>query len=167
MRTEASKKKPLFSCAFICATVEDAALMLNVMAGFDNKDSTSTELAVPDYTATLKDSLQGLKIGLPKQYFSADLDPAIASLVEAAAQQLASLGASLQAVSLPSSDLAVSAYYVVAPAEGSVPLGYSRWKNFTQTIGRAKVRLKYLSVARTLEFQHMADKPYVDSKSGS
>jgi aspartyl-tRNA(Asn)/glutamyl-tRNA(Gln) amidotransferase subunit A len=100
-------------------TAEDAALMLNVMAGFDERDSTCVDKAVPDYTANLNDSLEGLRIGLPKEYFGAGLDTAMAETVQAAIREYEKLGASVQEVSLPNSDLAVPAYYVVAPAECS------------------------------------------------
>ncbi len=97
----------------------DAALLLQAMAGFDPKDSTSADLPVPDYGETLQNSLQGLKIGLPEQFFSADLDSGIASVIEAAVNEYRQLGASVQTVSLPSLELAIPAYYVIASAECS------------------------------------------------
>lgn len=100
-------------------TAEDAALMLNAMCGHDPKDSTSATETTPDFMATLNNDIKGMKIGLPKEYFSADLDPAIADKIDATRQTLESLGASFVEVSLPHSDLAVSAYYVIAPAECS------------------------------------------------
>ncbi len=100
-------------------TAEDAALVLTVMAGFDPKDSTSADQRVPDYTQTLNQSLKGLRIGLPREFFSADLDPAVAQAMEAVQQTLTALGATFKEVSLPSSPLSVSVYYVVAPAECS------------------------------------------------
>jgi len=103
----------------IAATAEDAALLLNAMAGFDPRDSTSIDQAVPDYTAHLGESLEGLRIGLPKEYFGAGLDPEVAAAVHAAVREFEALGASVREVSLPNSHLAVPAYYVVAPAECS------------------------------------------------
>lgn len=100
-------------------TAEDAALMLQVMAGHDSKDSTSIVHPVPDYRATLGDSIQGLRIGLPKQFFGAGLNPAVASLIDAAIKELEKLGASVVSVDLPNSALSVPAYYVIAPAECS------------------------------------------------
>lgn len=100
-------------------TAEDAAILLNTMAGFDEKDSTSAEQAVPDYTATLNNSIAGLKIGLPKEYFGAGLDPQIATLIEHAVKEYEKLGAKICSISLPNSTLSVPAYYVVAPAECS------------------------------------------------
>ncbi|WP_218814743.1 Asp-tRNA(Asn)/Glu-tRNA(Gln) amidotransferase subunit GatA [Rickettsiella endosymbiont of Dermanyssus gallinae] len=100
-------------------TAEDAALLMNAMAGFDKKDSTSMNEPVPDYTQSLNDSLEGLKIGLPKEYFSADLDPKIASCIEKAIKHYESLGASIHAVSLPNCHLVVPLYYIIASAECS------------------------------------------------
>jgi aspartyl-tRNA(Asn)/glutamyl-tRNA(Gln) amidotransferase subunit A len=103
----------------IAATAEDAALLLNAMAGFDPRDSTSIDRAVPDYTAHLGESLEGLRIGLPKEYFGVGLDPEVAAAMHAAVREFEALGASVREVSLPNSHLAVPAYYVVAPAECS------------------------------------------------
>jgi len=100
-------------------TAEDCALLLNAMAGFDEKDSTSIERDVPDYTKTLNDKLDGLKIGMPKEYFIDGLDPDIAKAVEATAKEFEKLGAKISTISLPHSPLSVPAYYVVAPAECS------------------------------------------------
>lgn len=100
-------------------TAEDAAFMLAVMAGFDEKDSTSMTTPVPDYRATLNDSLEGMKIGLPREYFSAGLDNKVAGVIDDAIEEYKKLGASVVEISLPNSHLAVPAYYVVAPAECS------------------------------------------------
>ncbi len=97
----------------------DAAIMMNVMAGFDPRDSTSLERAVPDYTAELNQPLAGLKIGLPKEFFGAGLNAAMAAVVEAAIKEYEKLGATVREVSLPNSRLSVAAYYVIAPAECS------------------------------------------------
>ena len=98
---------------------EDAALILQQMAGFDPLDSTSVEREVDDYSAPLHQSIKGLKIGLPKEYFADGLDPGVRTQVEAAIKQLEELGASVQEISLPNSPLSVPTYYVVAPAEAS------------------------------------------------
>ncbi|WP_126453073.1 Asp-tRNA(Asn)/Glu-tRNA(Gln) amidotransferase subunit GatA [Sulfuriflexus mobilis] len=100
-------------------SAEDAAIMLNTMAGFDVRDSTSVDREVPDYTASLNDSIEGLKIGLPKEYFGEGLDPEVGKQVEAAIKEFEALGATVQAISLPNTHLAVPTYYVVAPAECS------------------------------------------------
>ncbi len=100
-------------------SAEDAAMLLQVMAGFDARDSTSVAEPVPDYSATLTHSLAGLRIGLPDEYFADGLDPAVATVIEAAISEYEKLGAKVQRISLPHSHLAVPAYYVVAPAECS------------------------------------------------
>ncbi len=103
----------------MAASAEDAAMLLNVMAGFDPKDSTSVERQVPDYTQTLNNSIAGLKIGLPKEYFGAGLDSDVAQAVDDAIKQYQALGAEIVEISLPNSQLSVPVYYVVAPAECS------------------------------------------------
>ena len=100
-------------------TAEDAALILGAMAGFDERDSTSIDTPVPDYTATLNDDLAGLKIGLPKEYFGEGLDSGVGDAVHAAIEEYKKLGAEIIDISLPNTHLAVPAYYVVAPAECS------------------------------------------------
>jgi len=103
----------------ITKTAQDAAIMLNVMAGFDPKDSTSSQETVDDYTATLNQPLKGLKIGLPKEFFSADLNPEIAARVQSALKEYQALGAELKEISLPNTALAIPSYYIIAPAEAS------------------------------------------------
>ncbi|MFK8067484.1 MAG: Asp-tRNA(Asn)/Glu-tRNA(Gln) amidotransferase subunit GatA [Gammaproteobacteria bacterium] len=100
-------------------TAEDAAIMLNVMTGFDEKDSTSYDKESEDYTHSLSDRLEGLKIGLPKEYFSDDLDSDIASVIDAAISEYEKLGAIVKEISLPNTSLSIPAYYVIAPAECS------------------------------------------------
>lgn len=100
-------------------SAEDCALMLNVMAGQDAMDSTSSAQPTEDYTASLNNSLQGLKIGVPKEFMSADLDSAMAAQIETAIKQLESLGASIKEVSLPNTRMSIPAYYIIAPAEAS------------------------------------------------
>ncbi|HLA75380.1 MAG TPA: amidase family protein, partial [Gammaproteobacteria bacterium] len=100
-------------------TAEDAALLLQVMAGFDPRDSTSVDRPVPDYRAALNDSLQGLKIGLPKEYFGEGLDSKVAETIDAAVKHYQKLGATVKEISLPNTHLAVPVYYVIAPAECS------------------------------------------------
>jgi aspartyl-tRNA(Asn)/glutamyl-tRNA(Gln) amidotransferase subunit A len=106
----------------IARSAEDNALMLNVMAGFDPKDSTSIDREVPDYTATLNEPLKGLKIGLPKEYFTDQLAPAMEEQVRNAVKEYETLGATVKEVSLPNAKLAIAAYYVIAPAEASANL---------------------------------------------
>ena len=100
-------------------TVEDAATLLQAIAGHDPLDSTSLQEPVPDFSATLNQGVSGLKIGLPKQYFAQGLDPAIEALVREAAAKLEAQGATLVEIDLPSTDAAVATYYILAPAEAS------------------------------------------------
>lgn len=97
----------------------DAALMLGVMAGFDPRDSTSVDRPVPDYAQALDAPLQGLRIGLPREYFGDGLDGGVAAVIEAALAEYRKLGAVIRDISLPNSALAVPVYYVIAPAECS------------------------------------------------
>ena len=101
------------------ATVADAARGLGVIAGHDPMDSTSAAIPVPDYLDSANASLQGLVVGLPKEYFPASLDPAIRARCDDAVARLRALGATVRDVSLPHTDLAIPVYYIVAPAEAS------------------------------------------------
>ncbi|MFP4278952.1 MAG: Asp-tRNA(Asn)/Glu-tRNA(Gln) amidotransferase subunit GatA [Halochromatium sp.] len=103
----------------LARSAADAALVLQAMAGFDERDSTSANEPVPDYRAPLEDDIAGLKIGLPKEYFGAGLDPGVAASIEAAIKEYEALGASVREISLPNAPLSVPVYYVVAPAECS------------------------------------------------
>jgi aspartyl-tRNA(Asn)/glutamyl-tRNA(Gln) amidotransferase subunit A len=103
----------------ITISAEDAALLLGAIAGFDDRDSTSVELPVPDYGAELDQPLKGLKIGLLKEFFDQGLDPEVAQLIHAALEVLRAEGAVLKEMSLPHLPLSVPTYYVVAPAECS------------------------------------------------
>jgi aspartyl-tRNA(Asn)/glutamyl-tRNA(Gln) amidotransferase subunit A len=100
-------------------TAEDCALLLNVMAGFDARDSTSLEREKEDYTRDLAKPLAGLRIGLPREFFGAGLSGDTAKAVEEAIAQYRKLGAETVEVGLPNSNLSVAAYYVLAPAEAS------------------------------------------------
>lgn len=100
-------------------SAEDLALLLNVMAGFDEKDSTSVPQEVPDYTKTLSQDLKGLRIGLPKEYFEEGLDKSMGAVIDEAIKVYEKLGARIVSINLPNSYLSVPAYYVVAPAECS------------------------------------------------
>ena len=103
-------------------TVADAALLLSVIAGPDPLDSTSVPQPVPDYQATLSQGVQGLRIGLPKEYFIAGMNQEVESAVRAAIRQLTSLGAEVVEISLPHTDYAVAVYYLIATAEASANL---------------------------------------------
>ncbi|MEC9341759.1 MAG: Asp-tRNA(Asn)/Glu-tRNA(Gln) amidotransferase subunit GatA [Pseudomonadota bacterium] len=100
-------------------SVADAALLLCVMAGADPRDSTCLAAPAPDFSAALNGGVAGLTIGLPKEYFSSDLDPDTAATVETALKELERQGAKLKEISLATTPLAIATYYVVAPAECS------------------------------------------------
>jgi len=100
-------------------SAEDCALLLNVMAGFDARDSTSLERKKEDYGRDLEQPLKGLRIGLPKEYFAEGLSADVAQAIEAALAEYRKLGAQTVEISLPNSKLAVPVYYVLAPAEAS------------------------------------------------
>jgi len=103
----------------ITRSAEDAARMLGVMAGFDERDSTSIDTPVPDYIASLGDSISGLRVGVVRQHFDEGLDEQCGARVKDAIAVLESLGATTVEVDLPNLDLSVPTYYVVAPAECS------------------------------------------------
>jgi len=103
----------------LALSARDAAMMLQAMSGFDERDSTSVDAAVPDYSATLEQPLAGLKIGLVKEFFDKGLDAANDKLMRDALAVYEKLGAKLVDVSLPNLPLSVPTYYVVAPAECS------------------------------------------------
>jgi aspartyl-tRNA(Asn)/glutamyl-tRNA(Gln) amidotransferase subunit A len=99
--------------------VEDAALMLRAIAGHDPKDSTSASLPVPDYVAGLGRGVEGLRVGIPAEYFIDGLDPEVESAVRAAIEILRGLGAKTESVSLPHTEYGLAAYYLIGPAEAS------------------------------------------------
>jgi len=100
--------------------VADCAVMLNAIAGYDFADSTSVPEDVPDYAGALKNGLKGVRIGIPKEYAATEgIDPEVSAAVEQAVRILEDLGAEKVAVSLPHTDYAVAAYYVIAPSEAS------------------------------------------------
>jgi aspartyl-tRNA(Asn)/glutamyl-tRNA(Gln) amidotransferase subunit A len=99
--------------------VEDAALMLQAIAGADPMDSTSVGVAVPDYTAALRGGIEGLRLGVPAEYFIDGMDPEVERAVREAIVTLEKLGARPEPVSLPHTEYGLAAYYVIAPAEAS------------------------------------------------
>jgi len=100
-------------------SAEDCALMMNVMAGFDERDSTSLNREKEDYTRDLNKPLQGLRVGLPKEFFAEGLDANVGKVVEAAIAEYKKLGAEIVEISLPNTGLSIPVYYVLAPAEAS------------------------------------------------
>jgi len=132
----------------ITRDVTDAALVLNIIAGHDPRDSTSAPLPVPDYTQSLLPHLRGLRIGVPREYFVEGMDEGVRACVEAAVAKMAELGAEVDwDVSLPSTPYALACYYIIAPSEASANLarydgvkygfsfqeGESMWDNMEKT----------------------------------
>ena len=103
----------------LCRTVKDSALVLNTIAGYDAMDSTSLNIAVPDYTASLIEGVAGMRIGIPKEYFGEGLDPEVEAITLKAIDALRNAGAEIVDISLPHTDYCVAVYYLIAPAEAS------------------------------------------------
>jgi aspartyl-tRNA(Asn)/glutamyl-tRNA(Gln) amidotransferase subunit A len=126
--------------------VTDCALLMNAIAHYDRRDSTSVDAPVPDYTRTLVDDIQGMRVGVPKEYFVEGMQPEVEQRVHEAIEKLAELGAEVAEVSLPHTEYSLPTYYLIAPAEASANLarydgvkyGLSRqegelWDNYKKT----------------------------------
>lgn len=103
----------------ITKDVEDNALLMNIISGYDPNDSTSADIPVPDYTKALVGEVKGIKIGIPKEYFVEGLDPEVKAIIQEAINKLKTLGATVKEVSLPYTEYAVPVYYIIATAEAS------------------------------------------------
>ena len=112
----------LDQCGPFTRSVRDCALVLGALAGHDARDATSVELPVPDYTAALTGDVQGLRLGVPREYFVAGMEPGVEAAVRAAIDVLRDAGAEIVEVSLPSTDRGLATYYIIAPAEASANL---------------------------------------------
>lgn len=106
----------------VTKTVEDSAILLNHLCGRDTRDSTSLDVEVPDFTAAIGRDIKGLRVGLPKEYFIDGTHAGVSAAVDSAIKQLESLGAIIEQISLPHTELGVATYYVLAPAEASANL---------------------------------------------
>lgn len=102
--------------------VTDSALVLNAIAGFDNRDSTSIRSNIPDYRTALTGGINGMTLGIPKEYFSIDMEPGVRDAINKAVQTLQDLGANVDEVTLPSTKYALACYYIIAPSECSANL---------------------------------------------
>ena len=107
----------------ITKDVEDAALLLNIIAGHDTKDTTSVDIEKKDYTKALKNDVKGLKIGIPKEYFGEGINPEVKASLEKSIEKYKELGATVEEFSLDIADYALATYYIIACAEASSNLG--------------------------------------------
>ncbi|MFH0790627.1 MAG: Asp-tRNA(Asn)/Glu-tRNA(Gln) amidotransferase subunit GatA [Candidatus Omnitrophota bacterium] len=103
----------------ITKDIEDSAILMNIIAGFDKNDSTSVDIAVPDYTKSLINGIKDIKIGMPREYFIEGMDSEVKDIVEEAINKLKDLGAGCKNISLPHTEYAVPVYYIIATAEAS------------------------------------------------
>jgi len=107
----------------ITKDVEDSAILLNIISGYDEKDTTSTNIEKKDYTKALKNDVKGLKIGVPKEYFGEGINSEVKEALEKAIEEYKSMGAIVEECSLPIADYALATYYIIACAEASSNLG--------------------------------------------
>jgi len=132
--------------------VADCATLLSAIAGYDPKDSTSVNAPVPDYTAKLAAEVKGLRIGLPKEYFISGLDADVQKAMDAAIETYRSLGAEFVDVSLPHTDYAVAAYYLIATAEASSNLARYEGVRFGHRSEQAEGLIDMMTKSRSQGF---------------
>lgn len=128
--------------------VEDAALLLNHLCGHDARDSTSLNVETPDFTAELGRDIKGLRVGLPKEYYIEGVHPDVSARVKAAIQKLESLGAVVEEISLPHTELGVATYYVLAPAEASANLARFDGVRYGHRASQATDLLEHYQLSR-------------------
>jgi len=112
----------LDQCGPLVRSVRDAALVLQALAGHDPRDSTSVDIPVPDYIAALDGEVRGMRLGVPREYFVAGMEPGVEAAVRDAISLLEGMGAEIVEVSLPSTDHGLATYYIITPAEASANL---------------------------------------------
>ena len=112
----------LDQCGPLAHSVRDVAIVLGALAGHDPRDSTSVDTPVPDYLGALTGDVRGLRLGVPREYFVAGMEPGVETAVRAGVETLRELGAEIVDVSLPSTDRGLATYYIIAPAEASANL---------------------------------------------
>ena len=136
----------------ITKDVTDAAIVLNSICGKDEQDSTSLNVEVPDFTKALVQDVKGLRIGLPKEYFSEGIDPRVKEQVEKAVKKYEELGAAIVEVSLPHTEYAVITYYIIAPAEASANLARYDGVRYGYRNLEAKSAAEMVTLSRTEGF---------------
>ena len=136
----------------ITKDVTDCAIMLSILAGHDPRDSTSAPLPVPDYVATLRKPVTGLRIGIPKEYFVEGIDPEVKAAMDAAIATFEKLGVTCEPVSLPHTPYAVATYYIIATAEASSNLArYDGVRYGFRATGSSRLEAQGLKDASSLE----------------
>lgn len=128
--------------------VHDAAIVMNVISGYDEMDSTSTKIDVPDYTLFLNQSIKGMKIGIPKEYFVEGMESEVEASIKQAIEKFRELGAICEEVSLPHTQYAVATYYLVATAEASSNLGRYDGAQYGHRAGNTENILEMYSKTR-------------------
>jgi aspartyl-tRNA(Asn)/glutamyl-tRNA(Gln) amidotransferase subunit A len=134
----------LDQCGPLTRSVRDCAMVLGALAGHDPRDSTSVELPVPDYVAALSGEIRGLRLGVPREYFVAGMEPGVESAVRDAIRVLEGLGAEIVEVSLPSTDKGLATYYIIAPAEASANLARYDGVKYGLSAGEDELLANYL-----------------------
>ncbi len=147
-----SMASSLDSIGTLTKTVEDAAIVLGSIAGRDPLDATTGDVSVPDYMQTLKKSVKGMKIGLPKEYFIKGMDPQVEAAVREAAKVFTSLGAKIVDVSLPHSPYAIATYYVIVPSEVSSNMARYDGVRFGHTVPERDNLIEYYERVRSCGF---------------
>lgn len=136
----------------ITKDVTDAALMMNVISGYDPQDSTSLKLAVPDYRQALRDDIKGLKVGVIKELLADGISPGVRSAMQASIQVFTQLGAEVEEISIPSFNQAIATYYIIAPAEASSNLARFDGVRFGQRARDARNLLELYEQTRSEGF---------------
>ncbi|PIE58258.1 MAG: Asp-tRNA(Asn)/Glu-tRNA(Gln) amidotransferase GatCAB subunit A [Desulfobulbus propionicus] len=136
----------------ITKDVGDAAIMMNCIAGYDERDSTSIQIPVPDYTQALEEGLKGLRIGIPEEYFSQGLDPEVEAIVNRGIDTLRDAGGEVIPVSLPHTEYCVAVYYLIAPAEASSNLARFDGVRYGHRNKKAQTLLEMYSTTRSEGF---------------
>lgn len=147
-----SMASSLDSIGTLAKTVEDAATILQTIAGKDPLDATTGDVPVPNYSLTIQNDIKGLKVGLPKEYFLKGLDPQVEQVVRIAAEQMEKLGAQVTEISLPNSPHAIATYYVLCPSEVSSNMARYDGVRFGHTVPERDTLIEYYERARSSGF---------------
>lgn len=136
----------------ITKTVRDNAIVMNIIAGHDSKDSTSISSEMPDYTSALTENIQGLRIGVPKEYFVEGINPDVGKVIKKAINTLDKLGANVEEMSLPNTPYALAVYYIIAPSEASANLARYDGVKYGYSTDQAESILEQVEKTRQIGF---------------